>query len=197
MKKLSIILIFILMCLAGCGTVDTNEIVDTKTETDNFTDTASETKASRGIGFHLKCDHDRATYYSFASMDSTAYSHVKQKCKNCNAMFTYSSVFKGTPIDQSYLEAIEEHSDGVEIVPGEYYTVTAIVPLGYYGYGSDDLWLNCKVENEEFVVGFTAEFREEFAESVKSVEKGDTITFRGRFYDVGCGFTDCELIPKD
>ena len=38
------------------------------------------------------------------------------------------------------------------------------------------------------------ETREEFKELVKLVEKGEEITFRGRFYDGGCGFTDCELI---
>ena len=148
------------------------------------------------VGCDTKCDHDRTTYYSFASMDCVAYSDVQQRCRKCNLRLTAVSIFKGTPVDQSYLEAIKEHSDGVEIIPGEYYTVTATVPLGYYGYLDDDLWLGCRVENEDFVVGFNVKFREEFAELVKSVEDGDEITFRGRFYDVGCGFTDCELITE-
>ena len=154
----------------------------------------SDTSKEASWSFFKKCEHDRITYYSFASVDSTAHSDVQQRCKKCNIQLAVVSIFKGTPIDQSYLEAIKEHSDGTEIVPGEYYTVTAVVPLGYYGYFSDDLWLNCRVENEDFVVGFNVEFREEFTELVKSVEKGDEITFRGRFYDEGCGFTDCELI---
>jgi hypothetical protein len=52
------------------------------------------------------------------------------------------------------------------------------------------------VENENFIVGFNVEFREEFREQIKLTEEGAEITFRGRFYDVGCGFTDCELIIK-
>ena len=66
--------------------------------------------------------------------------------------------------------------------------------MGFTAYTSNSVWLNCRVENENFVVLFTAEFREEFEEIVRSVEKGDEITFRGRFYDEGCEFTDCELI---
>lgn len=140
------------------------------------------------------CEHeDMVTIYSFTSYDSTAHSSVRPYCRVCDERFDYT-LFEGTPVDQSYLEAIVEHSDGREIVPGEYYTVTATVPLGYYGFGSTKLWLNCKVENEDFIVGFNVEFREEFREIVESVEKGDEITFRGRFYDEGCGFTDCELI---
>lgn len=145
-----------------------------------------------------KCEHEESvTLYSFTSMDSTAKSHTRKQCKKCDTKLTYNTLFVGTPTDQSYIEAIKEHSDGNEIVPGEYYTVTAIVPLGYYGYGSDSLWLNCKVENEEFIIGFTVEFREEFRELVESVEDGAEITFRGRYYDEGCGFTDCELISSN
>ena len=142
------------------------------------------------------CEHEKAvTRYSFTSYDSTAHSDVSEYCRDCDKKFQ-RQLFKGTPIDQSYLSAIKEHSDGSEIVPREYYTVTAIVPLGYYEYISDKVRLNCMVENEDFIVGFSVEFREEFVELVKSVEKGEEITFRGRFYDTGCGFTDCELIIK-
>lgn len=140
------------------------------------------------------CEHeDVVAMYSFTYHDSTAYSRVRPYCRDCNKRFEYRHI-KGTLIDQSYLSAIKEHSDGREIVPGEYYTVTATVPQGYIGYTSDKVRLNCRVENEEFIVGFSVEFREEFEELAKSVEKGEEITFRGRFYDKGCGFTDCELI---
>ena len=139
------------------------------------------------------CEHeDMVTMYSFTAHDSTAHSSVRPYCRDCGKRYQYS-LFQGTLVDQSYLSALVENGDGVEIVPGEYYTVTATVPLGFYGATT---WLNCKVENEEFVVFFTAEFRGEFTEQVKSVKKGDTITFRGRFYDSGCGFTDCELITE-
>ena len=142
------------------------------------------------------CEHESATFYSFTSMDSTGQSRVNERCKKCNVRLTYDSSFKGTPIDQSYLSAIKENSDGDEIIPGEYYTVTATVPSGFTAYGSDSVRLYCKVENADFVIGFTAEFMEEFSEQVRSVGKGDEITFRGRFYDEGCGFTDCEWIEE-
>lgn len=142
------------------------------------------------------CEHDdMVTMYSFTAHDSTAHSSVRPYCRDCGKKYRYS-LFQGTLVDQSYLSALVENSDEFEIVPGEYYTVTVTVPMGFTAYGSDHLRLNCKVENEEFVVFFTAEFREEFTESVKLVKKGDTITFRGRFYDEGCGFTDCELITE-
>lgn len=140
------------------------------------------------------CEHeDMATIYSFTSYDSPSNSSVRPYCRDCGERFDFSQ-FKGTPIDASYLSAIQEHSDGSEIVPGEYYTVTATVPQGFYGYLSQTVWLNCRVENADYIVSFNVEFREEFKEAVESIEEGAEITFRGRFYDEGCGFTDCELI---
>ena len=140
------------------------------------------------------CEHeDMVTMYSFTYYDSTAHSNVRPYCRDCGKRYQYQN-FQGTLIDQSYLSAIKEHSDGGDIVPNEYYTVTATVPMGFTAYGSDRVQLNCKVENEDFIVFFNAEFREEFEELVRSVEEGDEITFRGKFYDEGCGFTDCEII---
>ena len=141
-----------------------------------------------------KCEHENmATMYSFSSYDSTAYSYTRPCCKDCGELFQYTN-FKGTLVDQSYLGAIKEHSDGSEIVPGEYYTVMATVPLGYYAHTSNRVWLNCRVENEDYIVEFNVEFRDEFKDAIKLIEKGETITFRGKFYDMGCGFMDCELI---
>lgn len=145
-----------------------------------------------------QCDHeDTRMFYSFASENSTASSYVKEICNECGESITRPGLFKGTLVDQSYLEVIREHSDGSEILVGEYYTVTAIVTLADYS-SVDKPSINCKVENEDYIVSFNAEFREEFAEAVyyESLEEGDTITFRGRFYDVGCGFTDCELVDE-
>lgn len=140
------------------------------------------------------CEHeDMVTMYTFTSYNSTAHSNVRPYCRDCGERFR-SQMFKGELVDKSYLSAIVEHSDGDEIVPGEYYTVTATVPLGFYAYISDTVWLNCRVENEEYILFFNVEFKDEFEEMVKLVEDGDEITFRGRFYDKGCGFTDCELI---
>ena len=139
-----------------------------------------------------KCEHeDMGKIFSFQFAGSTAASRYEPYCKNCYEDFN-NTRFRGTPDDLSYLDVIKEHSDGNEIVPGEYYIVTAIVTLGDYDYQRTRV--NCRVENEDIIVGFSVEFREGFEEIVKSIQKGDEITFRGRFYDEGCGFTDAELI---
>lgn len=143
-----------------------------------------------------KCEHEPIEQYSFTAYNSTAHNDVCTYCKKCESRITTYTLFKGELVDKSYLEAIVEHSDGSEIIAGGYYTVTATVPLGFYSINSNTLRISCRVENKDFIVSFSADFREEFKDSVRSVEKGDEITFRGRFYDEGCGFTDCELIGK-
>lgn len=144
-----------------------------------------------------KCEHeDVVQRYVFARDDSTQYSTVQPYCADCGESLATHSYFKGELVDKSYLQALVEYSDGNEIVAGEYYTVTATVPLGFYGYTSDTVFLTCEVENEGFIVRFNAEFREEFKELVESVEEGEEVTFRGRFYEKGCRFTDCELLSR-
>ena len=139
-----------------------------------------------------KCDHEETiTMYKFESYESPAYNYVRPVCKKCDKLLPYT-LFKGTPKDSSYLEAFENES---EIVPGEYYTVTATVTSA--DYSIQDTHLGCKVENEKFIIHFGVDFREEFEEAVDPIEEGDEITFRGRFYDNGCGFTDCELLDID
>ena len=74
-----------------------------------------------------KCEHEETgMIFSFQYEDSTAYSYHRPYCKKCSEKLQYNN-FKGTPKDQSYLALLVEHSDGSEIVPGEYYTVTAQV----------------------------------------------------------------------
>lgn len=141
-----------------------------------------------------KCEHEEVTRYVFTTEGSTAHSSVSRYCKKCDERLTPNSLFKGELVDKSYLNALKEHSDGSEIVPGEYYTVTATVPLGFYGYTSDTVFLTCEVRNEDFIVRFNVEFKDEFNELVRSIEDDAEITFRGRFYDKGCGFTDCEVL---
>lgn len=138
------------------------------------------------------CNHEvLATEYAFASYDTPSQSHVRNYCKNCEER-SKATLFRGTPIDTSYLAAIVEHSDGSEIIPGQYYTVTATVTMR--DYSPTDVWANCKVENKDFIIEFNVEFRDEFADAIDVLEIGDEITFRGKFYDEGCGFLDCELI---
>lgn len=140
-----------------------------------------------------KCEHENTIkVYSFQFENSTAASSYKTSCVDCKNYPVNSTSFRGTPTDQSYLEAVKEHSDIIEVVPGEYYTVTAIVSIEDYDFHKTRI--NCKVENKDCIVGFSVEFREGFEELVSFLEKGDEITFRGKLYDTGFGFTDCELI---
>ena len=142
------------------------------------------------------CEHeDTILWYFFTSQDSVSNSDVCRYCKNCEKRISTYSQFTGTPIDQSYLEALKEHSDTSEFVPGEYYILTATVPLGYInGSSNKKAYINCEVENEEFKVRFTVDFKEEYEELVSQIQEDEVITFRGRYYNEGCGFTDAELI---
>ena len=137
-----------------------------------------------------KCEHREVTRYYFSTDDSMVHNSVCGFCTKCRTRLTPYSLFQGELVDKSYITAMQEHSDGSEIIPGEYYTVTAIVPLGFMG----SVGLACEVENEDFSVRFTAVFRAEYIEQIKLIEEGQEITFRGRFNDKGCGFTDCELL---
>ena len=147
------------------------------------------------VSYSDQCEHeDLVTWYSIAS-DDFSYSTVRPYCRDCGEAFQYKS-FKGELVDKSYLSAIIEHSDGSELVPGEYYTVTATAPLGFTAYGSDVVALTCQAENEDFRLRFGVVFREEYKERVRAVKEGEEITFRGKFNDKGCGFSDCELLTK-
>lgn len=142
-----------------------------------------------------KCEHGKQVrIFSFTSYNSTASSYTKLYCSDCESDITRPTLFKGNPKDLSYLDAIKENSDGGEIVGGEYYTIKAIVTLADYNYGDGKARITCKVVNESAMVWFTVDFKEGFEDAVDLIKEGDEITFRGRYYDIGCGFTDCELI---
>jgi hypothetical protein len=139
-----------------------------------------------------KCDHDEAReIFSFQPNDSMAVSYMKPSCKSCNQYLGYSA-FRGTPKDQSYLEAVKEHVVEDEIIAGEYYTMSATVALEDYDVGGTRI--RCQIESEDVIVNFSVEFREGYEKSVSSLQEGDEIAFRGRLYDTGFGWTDCELI---
>lgn len=138
-----------------------------------------------------KCEPGKR--FHFHSQGSTAMSYVIPYCEHPGHIYI-AKTFRDTPNDLSYLEAIREHSDSDEIIWGEYYTITATVALADYDVMRTRL--NCKVESENIIVIFSVEFRGEFEELVASIDEGDEITFRGRFYDNGCGFTDSELITE-
>ena len=147
------------------------------------------------VGAVFACDHEAVeNHFSFQPQKSTADSWSKLICRDCHqSMATYKS-FRGTPNDTSYLEAIKVHGKASEILPGEYYTITATVTLADYNF--DKTVIRCKVQSDNIIVNFSVEFRGEFEEAVGLLEEGDEVTFRGRFYDKGCGFTDSELITK-
>ncbi len=136
------------------------------------------------------CKHEeRREEYSFESQNATSPNYIgykKKFCKNCDYYFG-NTYFYETPSDLSYLDLIREHSDGDELIDGEYYTMSATVNLNYV-YG-----ITCRVENDDIRVYFSVDFREEFKEAVKLMETGDEITFRGKFDITSCDWTDCEL----
>jgi hypothetical protein len=136
--------------------------------------------------------HEHGKIFSFQPKGSTAYDYVKPWCKSRECVYPGYSLFRGTPSDTSYLDVIGEHIDSDEIIGGEYYTVTATVTLADYDFARTRL--GCKVQNDDIIVYFSVDFREEFEDAVGLLEEGDEVTFRGRFYDVGCGWEDCELI---
>lgn len=141
------------------------------------------------------CEHEEiGTIFSFQSENSTTKSSYKPYCKNCEEYFGYTR-FIGTPDDLSYLEAVKPNIEGNEVKAGEYQTMTAVVSLA--DYNADKTRIRCKVENEEVIVGFSVEFRGEFEEQVSFLQEGDEITFRGRLYDNGFGWTDCELLNEE
>lgn len=144
------------------------------------------------------CEHeDTIQIYNFQYEKSAAGHSKWEYCNVCKKYTTKRAFgFRGTPTDQSYLETIVEQSDAQEIIPGEYYTVTVTVTsTTLYDDGTNwKVRVGCKLENEDFELYFSADFRKEFWDQVKLLEDDDVITFRGRFYDTGCGFKDCELI---
>lgn len=135
------------------------------------------------------CEHENTKdFYSFQFKGSTATHCIQSYCFDCDKPIK-SANFRGTPDDTSYLKAIQTQSNGQTLIAGEYYTVTATVSLSNHTINATRI--NCRAENEAFIVGYSVEFREEFEEDVKLLKKGDEITFYGKFYEDGCGFEDC------
>ena len=141
-----------------------------------------------------KCEHEvMGKSFSFQSQNSTATSFLRPFCADCDEDFGYEA-FRGTPADTSYLDVVAVHSSADKIEHGNYYTMIAkVVQRDFYFNKSE---IVCKVQDGEIVVFFFAEFLDEYDRDVSLLQEGDIVTFQGRFYDEGCGFTDCELIRK-
>lgn len=129
--------------------------------------------------------------FGFQFQGSTAYNYVKWTCKSCSVHYS-PRIFRGTPSDTSYLELIKKIASEDEIIGGEYYTLSVLVAVR--DFDAKRVRIQCKVEDESFRVGFSVEFREEFEDAINKLVEGDKITFRGKLYKDGFGFTDSELI---
>lgn len=160
---------------------------------DGFVETTSESVVIEDVTEETKEEHKIGKRFVFQFQGSTAASYVKRFCEH-PGHFYVASLFRGTPNDLSYLDVIAEYSDSDEIVWGEYYTMTATIVHGDYDYFKTRI--NCEVQSDDIIVYFSVEFRGEFEEAVGLLTEGDQVVFRGRFYDEGCGFTDCELITE-
>lgn len=142
-----------------------------------------------------KCDHtEKVGYFLFKTPNGTSNSSVKYYCADCDKYLGYN-MFDNTPNDLSYLDVLRESNNGNDLIGGEYYTMSAIVSVG--DYSSLTTSIRCKVKGNDNVVFFSVEFRDEFEDVVGTLNEGDEITFRGKFSDLGCSFTDCELINKE
>ena len=153
------------------------------------------------IDFPDVCKHENiGKRFYFQPENSTTSSYVETYCKGCDTNYGSGlrgyyggsrTMFEGAITDTSYLDAIREHAHVDEIIGGEYYTISATVCSVAYGY--DRNRISCVVQKELTIVYFVVDFKE----PIESVDSGDVITFCGRYYDMGCWFTDCELIEKE
>lgn len=193
MKTIAIVVAFLMLLWVA-------SVIDTGTTYASYetSDVQEETKPiETEVETEPKNEHKHVKIFAFSSHESTAYSSVRQWCKKGSCLNLMNTLFRGTPSDLSYLDVIEEHFGVGEMVGGEYYTVTAKISLKFYNASfSPRVYVNCRVENEDIIVEFNVEFREEFREQVALLEEGEEVTFRGRYYDEGCGFLDCELITE-
>ena len=166
----------IVSCCERCGSKETLILSKLENETSNNTQ-----------------EHIEGKNFSFQFQGSTAASYVKTFCNDPGHVHI-ASTFRGTPNDLSYLDAIRDHSDSEQILWGEYYTITAIVALADHDINRTRV--NCYVRSNNVIVSFSVEFQDGFEELVGMYDEGDVITFRGKFYDEGCGFTDAILITE-
>ena len=144
------------------------------------------------IGVRPIEEHDHGKIFAFDSKGNRKYDYVKTWCKSEECYNPSVYLFEREPSDTSYLEVIAEHIGTDGLIRGEYYTLTATVTLADYYFPKTHI--RCEVRNDNTIVNFTVDFRDEFEDAVGLLQEGDEVTFRGRFYKIGCAWEDCELI---
>ena len=146
------------------------------------------------VAFLVRCEHeDKITTFVFQSENSTALNYVKTVCDGCNQVLS-NKAFRGTPSINTHITALEEHIADNTFISGEYDTVRAkVVGIDYFSPYTE---IGCCVQTGDCHVHFPVEFRNEFEESVSSLQEGDEITFYGKSALTGLSWTDCELITK-
>lgn len=146
------------------------------------------------LGLFLKCDHaNKIEVYWFQPDNSTAASHVKLVCEECNQGFQ-TTLFRDTSPNETYIDVIAEHSKDKKFVKGEYDTIKATVR--YHDYDATETKISCFVEQGAVVVNFWVEFKGEYEDVVSSLQEGEEITFYGKSALKGLSWTDCELITE-
>ena len=182
------------LILSGCNMI---VLVDSAPQGESAPSVAPEEKETsvpeEGTGKQEKT-HEHSKLFVFQPQGSTAASYVKPICESGEHYYLGYTLFDGTPDDLSYLEVVKTCCEAERIIGGEYYTITATVELADYDLAKTRI--RCAVRSGNISVNFSVEFKDEYEESVGELREGDEVIFRGRFYDEGCGFTDCELIPK-
>ena len=142
----------------------------------------------------FKCEHtDRVKLFSFQSENSTAMHYVKTTCEDCNQRFS-STVFRDIAPDDSYIGVLKEYTEDKKFVSGEYDTIRAKVTLA--DYDSPKTKIRCSVQQENIIVSFSVEFKNEFENAVSLLKEGDEITFYGKSSTTGLSWTNCELVTE-
>ena len=214
MKRILFVAVIVLTILSGCSyeneKINHTEKISTFSNVNVIEETSSIEKISPPLELSVSKDIDVKELvsevedivckkhktssvvrrYSFQFKGSTAVSYMKILCEKCDKVL-YRNDFRGIPKDLSYLKVID---NGDELVDGEYFTITADVQYG--SYISSKNRIRCMVDKDDIFVCFSVTFKEEYREQVDNLEKGDTITFYGKYSADSFDWTDCELITE-
>ena len=146
------------------------------------------------LGLIFKCDHTRVIeVFTFQPENSRALSYSKSYCDECRKCL-HTALFQGSPTNESYIDAVEEHCGDKSFVKGEYDIVKAEVLSK--NYNSSQAKIRCTIKHGDVQANFSVVFKGEYKEAVSLLETGDEITFYGKSALTGLSWTDCELITE-